>query len=74
MHQPKDIHWLSRWKHVYICTSTYHITLLDPQIICNYFTLLVNHVLLGLAIVIIFYFLLAIDSENSYTSFTIVIR
>ena len=30
--------------------------------------------LLGLAIVIIFYFLLAIDSENSYTSFIIVIR
>ena len=30
--------------------------------------------LLWLAIVIIFYFLLAIDSENSYTSSTIVTR
>ena len=27
-------------ENVYVCTSTYHITLLDPQILCNYFTLL----------------------------------
>ena len=26
-----NIDWLSRWKPVHVCTSTYYITLLDPQ-------------------------------------------
>ena len=29
MHQPKDIDWLGRWKHVYICTFIYNITYSD---------------------------------------------
>ena len=33
--------WLDWWKHVHVCTSSYHITLLDPlQIIYNYSILL----------------------------------
>ena len=31
MYQPKDTDWLGRWKHIHLCTSTYHITLLDPS-------------------------------------------
>ena len=30
----------AEWKHVHVCTSIYHITLLDPQTVCNYFILL----------------------------------
>ena len=56
MHQPKDTDWLGGWKHVYVCTSTYHITLPEsPQILCNYFILLTVFPL-WLAIVIVFYF------------------
>ena len=29
MHQSKDTDWLSRW-NVHVCTSSYHISLLDP--------------------------------------------
>ena len=34
MHQAKDIDWLGGWKHVHVCTFTYHITLLDPPPNC----------------------------------------
>ena len=38
---PTKRHRLARqWKHVRVCTFTYHITLLNPQILCNYFVLL----------------------------------
>ena len=57
MHQPKDIDWLSRWKHVHVCTSTYYITLLDPQN-CMWLFYIVRLIMFPLwfAIVIIFYF------------------
>ena len=29
LHEPKDIDKLDRLKHVHVCTSTYHITLLN---------------------------------------------
>ena len=48
IHQPKDIDWLGGWKHVHVCTSIYHITLLDPppQKNCMYlfYIVKVNHV------------------------------
>ena len=30
--EPSDIDSLSGWKHVHVCSSTYHITLLNPPI------------------------------------------
>ena len=30
MSQPKDIDWPGICKRVHVCTSTYHISLLDP--------------------------------------------
>ena len=42
MHKPKDTDWLGGWKHVHICTSTYHITLLTPRILGNYFSVVVQ--------------------------------
>ena len=29
MHQPKDTDWLGGWKHLPVCTSTYHMTVWD---------------------------------------------
>ena len=46
----------AQMKHVHTCTSTYHVTLLDPPIVSNYFILLIMFPL-RLAVVIIFYFL-----------------
>ena len=59
MHQPKDIDWLGGWKHVHICTLTYHITLLDPPPNCMQLFYIVRLIMfpLWLAIVIIVYFL-----------------
>ena len=28
------------WKHVHVCTSTYHMNILKPQIVCKCFILL----------------------------------
>ena len=42
MHKPKDTDWLGGWKHVHICSSTYHITLLTPRILGNYFSVVVQ--------------------------------
>ena len=36
----KDIDWLGGWKPLRICASSYHVTLFDLSIICNYFILL----------------------------------
>ena len=44
LNAPTKGHRLARWmKLVHVCTSTYHIMLLDcspPQIVCDYFILL----------------------------------
>ena len=41
LNAPTKKHWLDGGQHVQVCTSTYHITLLDlPPILCNYFILL----------------------------------
>ena len=44
-----------------------------PQVVCNYFILLLIMFPLWLAIVIVLFFCLAIDRENLQTSFSIVI-
>ena len=57
---PKGVDWLSGWKHVLVCISTYHITLLDssPQVVCSLFYIVKLIIFqLWLAVVIIFYFL-----------------
>ena len=41
MHQPKEIDWLSRCKHVHVCASTYHITVLEPP---KFYVYIVNHI------------------------------
>jgi len=56
MHQPWDIDCLGGRKHVHVCASSYHITLLDKLYIMFYIVKLVMFPL-WLAIVIIFYFL-----------------
>ena len=67
MRQPKDIDWLGKWKHIPVCTSTYHITLLELYVIfvciliCKLHVILKNIIRLikfplSLEIVIFFYF------------------
>ena len=58
MHQPKDIHWLGRWKQVHVRTSTY-ITVLDPPPNWMEPFYIVKLIMfpIWLKIIIIFYFL-----------------
>ena len=42
------LHHLGGWKRVHVCTSTYHITLLDSPPNCMQLLYIVNHVPLGL--------------------------
>ena len=63
----KDINWLSRWKHVHVCTSTYHIILLDPHIVCNFFILLgksSSHYGVQLQLAFIFVWLLIVKADK----------
>ena len=66
MHKSKDIDcWAYENMCMYVCTSTHHITVRDPQIVFKYFTLLSSLCFhYGLQLQLSFIFCLAIDCEN----------
>ena len=60
----QDTDWLARKKHVQVCTSTYHITLLDPQN-CMQVFYVVSLIMFALWLATVISILcLAIDCEN----------